>query len=517
MFRLTEKELQNGFEAIEHHGYSALLPPLPEWRDLAANWHSIRGELATIDLDAYHPVAPQRVYAPKNRATVRVASLLHPVDLIIFTSLVLIVADDLEIARIRRQARKVFSYRREQNSANRLYEANGSYGDFQRRLDERSARQLVSYVAIGDIADFYPRIYQHRLENVVESCARTPRGREVSRVLVRKLIGDLSGNNSYGIPVGPYASRVLGEAVLIDVDAMLASAQIDFVRWVDDYFIFTRSENEAQRALILLAQALYDRHGLTLSALKTKILTKASFRRRFQVDPDVEVDQRMQMISELSARFDPYTDNEVELTEEERTEFVGINILEIVERALEDRELVDYDTLVSLLRHPKLLGILPVEARKALGEVLLRNIEHLYPITEQVAEFFRTFIDLPWKDRKRIKSRLIASLLPKRGKWSPDYYLIWILDVLASEAWREASEYVRILRDHPSALVRRAATLAIAATGTRADAIVARDKYEGATALERLAILSATRKLGLDERRHWKRSLQLIGPLEKAL
>ena len=57
--------------------------------------------------------------------------------------------------------------------------------------------------------------------------------------------------NSYGIPVGPYASRVLGEAVLIDVDAYLKSQGIDYVRWVDDYNIFVRSEYLAQSTRLL--------------------------------------------------------------------------------------------------------------------------------------------------------------------------------------------------------------------------------------------------------------------------
>ena len=90
------------------------------------------------------------------------------------------------------------------------------------------------YVAVADIADFYPRIYQHRLENVIESVASSQRVRDVARVLVKKLIGNLLGKDSYGIPVGPYASRLLAEALLIDVDASLESRGIDFVRWVDD-------------------------------------------------------------------------------------------------------------------------------------------------------------------------------------------------------------------------------------------------------------------------------------------
>ena len=64
-------------------------------------------------------------------------------------------------------------------------------------------------------------------------------------------------------------------------------------------------------------------------------------------------------------------------------------------------------------------------------------------------------------------------------------------------------------RDHRSEIVRRSAALAIALNGSRADAIEARDRFAASSPIEQLSILLATRKLGQDERRHWKRSLQL--------
>ncbi len=83
---------------------------------------------------------------------------------------------------------------------------------------------------MADIADFYPRIYQHRLQNVVETVASSQHVRDVGRVLAKKLIGNLMGRNSYGIPIGPYASRLLAEAILIDVDSFLQTRNVDFVQ-----------------------------------------------------------------------------------------------------------------------------------------------------------------------------------------------------------------------------------------------------------------------------------------------
>jgi len=95
---------------------------------------------------------------------------------------------------------------------------------------------------------------------------------------------------------------------------------------------------------------------------------------------------------------------------------------------------------------------------------------------------------------------------------------MWILSLFADDdAWREATDFARILRDHKSEIVRRSAALAIARNGRRADAVEAKDRFGASSPLERLAILLATRKLGQDERRHWKTSLQLTDPLEKKI
>jgi hypothetical protein len=370
----------------------------------------------------------------------------------------------------------------------------------------------------GHIADFYPRIYQHRLENVIESSAQSARSKEVARVLVRKLISHLSGKNSYGIPVGPYASRTLAEAVLIDVDSYLVSEGFDFIRWVDDYYFFSRNEQQSQQILIALAERLYENHGLTLSALKTKIVSSENFAKRFEINPDLDIDERLKTFRNLSSRFDPYSEEEIELSDDERAELAEIDLGDLISEAIENSDLVDYETLSSLLRHPELLSILPSASRKTLAKILLRNVEHLYPIAGEVAGFFNSFVDQNWRDRKSVRARLLASIQPKQGKWPPDFYVMWILSVFAqSDVWRESPAFARIYRDHRSSLIRRTAALAVAKNGTRADAVEIKDHYSTASPLERLEILVATRNLGKDERKHWKTSLQLIDPLEKRI
>ena len=160
-FHLTDQELQNAFEAIERHGYSGLVPVPPEWQTVKAHWPEIKHGIAGIDLDLYQPNSPMEMFAPKSRATVRPVCLLHPIDLLIYSALTLIVKDDLESERIPLQKRRVFSYRASSN-ANRFYAQKPTFQDFRDISKTKAARAGTRIVAIADIADFFPRIYHHR-------------------------------------------------------------------------------------------------------------------------------------------------------------------------------------------------------------------------------------------------------------------------------------------------------------------------------------------------------------------
>jgi hypothetical protein len=480
--------LQNAFEAIEHHGYSGLVPHPPEWQTIRDNWHDIRPQIAAFDLDEYRPHSPMVMFAPKSRATVRPVCLLHPVDLLIYSALTLIVKDDLEVQRIALQKKRVFSYRANAEP-NRFYAPEPTFNDFREASRTKAARTTTNIVAMADIADFFPRIYHHRLENVIQASARSQRSTDVARVLVKKFLSHLSGRNSYGIPIGPYASRVLAEAVLIDVDAGLLSDGADFIRWVDDYNIFCKSESDAQRLLFRLSEHLFMNHGLTLSAIKTKILAKEDFERRIVQNPEGEVDEDLATLMEFAGRFDEYSDEEIELSDEEIEELEQLNFQTILEKALEDHELVDYERLKAVLSNRSLLEHLSAARRSEIAKVLIANMEHLYPIADEIGRFFQTFSGGPKRIQRQIARALLKSIQSYRGRWPPDYHMVWILNVFASaNDWGGATEILAIFKNHPSDVVRRFAALALYANGSRADAMALRGDFANSSPLTRLAI-----------------------------
>lgn len=523
MFNLTAIELDNALNAINHHGYSAMLPEPAEWESVKNNWTTVRDALEKIDLDTYEPYKLTRVYAPKNRANIRVVHLLHPQDLIIYTALVLIAKNDIEEHRIAIKSHRVFSYRVDTSTQENLYDVKDSYTKYRNQLRTKSEALPTKYAATADIADFYPRIYQHRLENVIESVATNQRTRDVARVLVRKLIGNLMEKNSYGIPVGPYASRILGEAILIDVDAMLHGLNANFVRWVDDYSIFCKTEYEAQKILFALGEFLFSKHGLTLQSAKTTILPIASYRAKHLINHDEKLSDRdaaVAVLRDFGADYEN-SDEEDDLDEEEVAEALatlqGLDLKGMLEDSLADTTLVDYEAVIyALMKLPRIPGA-PAKLKRDVLNLVIENAELLYPASEHIAKYVLSFNDLTTPERKKISKNLLKPLQSKRNP-PPPYYAMWVLHIFSSSSeWNHAKDISSIYSEAKSEVIKRYAALAVGTSGSRANVVSIKDDYTSASPLLRLAILVASRKLGADERKHWKQANTMYGVIDKLI
>ena len=523
MFNLEDNELENAFAAINHHGYSAMLPEPMEWDSIKNRWDDVKNYIKSIDLDTYTPFKPMKIFAPKNRANIRIVHLLHPQDLIIYTALVLIIKNDIEVNRISKKAKRVFSYRIDNKSDNTLYDSKGSYEHYLNELNRKTVQQSTKFVGIADIADFYPRIYQHRLENAVQAIASNQRGVDVARVLVRKLISNLLEKNSYGIPVGPYASRLLGEALLIDVDAYLHSNKFNFVRWVDDYNFFCKSEYEAQSTLFKLGEWLYAQHGLTLQSAKTKILPVQRFLNEILVKPEQNLSDRdhaVNFLKKLGATG--YEENDEEDLDEDAIQetleqLQGFDLHGMITESISDTSLVDYEivnyVLTRLPRMPENINHL----KQDVLNIVIDNAELLYPSSEQVAKYIASFTGLPKSEKKKIAKKLLKPLKNIMNP-PPTYYAMWVLYIFTtSEDWNQINEIAHLYQNTTSEVIKRYAALAIAKGGSRSEALIIKNDYTASSDLMRLAILLATLKLGTDERKHWKLSVQVKGSIEKIL
>ncbi|MBK7419079.1 MAG: RNA-directed DNA polymerase [Nitrospira sp.] len=507
MLRLSDSQLDAAFSAIQHHGYGSFFPLPPEFPLIDKAWVDIRAYLSQIDLDTYLCHDALKTFVPKSRLNVRFVSFLHPFDLILYTALVMILRDHIAASRLPIKSHKVFSFRSEKASGDMLYTSKPGYREFRDRQRRKIQVASIKFVGVADIADFYPRIYQHRLKNALEAATSNSQ-RDVIRVL-EKLLLRFSGGPSYGIPVGPAASRLLGEAVLIDVDSALRAAGVDFLRFVDDFVIFGSKYEMVESALHFLGETLFVQHGLTLQTAKTHIFTDDDFKTSHLLEHSEKETTRRRLIEIMMG--DDYEERSYdELEEEERAEVDALNLAEMLEDALSPDQVIDYSEVNFIL------GRLSALKRPDLIPIVLKNIKRLYPVAHSVAVFFQGFDALPSRDRKRIAKALIDPLVANRKPKPPVYYAIWILHLFSQNiAWNHADDLLNIFREHPSQIVKRYAALALSSSGSRAHALVLKEHLSSAPSLVRTAILLGTKKLGEDERGHWLRAVGLTDPLEK--
>ncbi|MDH5573758.1 MAG: RNA-directed DNA polymerase, partial [Gammaproteobacteria bacterium] len=296
------------------------------------------------------------------------------------------------------------------------------------------------------------------------------------------------GKNSYGIPVGPYASRVLAEALLIDVDAYLHSNKINFVRWVDDYNIFCKSEYEAQSTLFKLGEWLYAQHGLTLQSAKTKILTSKDYMDEMLITPDENLRDRDHAIALLKAiNSTGYDDEEEEeeLDEDEIQETLeqlqGFDLHGMLTNSISDTALVDYEIVNYVLtRLPRLPDTIETLKKDVLN-LVIDNAELFYPSSEQVAKYIASFSDLPKAEKKKIAKKLLKPLKSKKNP-PPTYYAMWVLYIFTtSEDWNQINEIIHLYQNTTSEVIKRYAALAIAKGGGRSEALIIKDEFAGSS------------------------------------
>jgi hypothetical protein len=85
------------------------------------------------------------------------------------------------------------------------------------------------------------------------------------------MIGDVRARQSFGIPVGGNASRLLAEVLLNDMDRALKAEGYVFTRYVDDFRIFIQEGQDPYAAIAFLSERLMTNEGLFLAAAKTRV------------------------------------------------------------------------------------------------------------------------------------------------------------------------------------------------------------------------------------------------------
>ncbi len=274
---LKKASLKWALAHVERFGDTDIFPLPFEFAAIRAEWSSILPELEAIDLETHQVGDFRRALTPKSRYGFRLATQLHPIDSILLAALVYEVAKDLESNRIPKMERRVISHRVNRDGPGQLYDPEWNFECFKDILRAKCDEPSAEWVVVTDIADFYTRLYHHPLENALRLA--TEKSEHVDALM--NLLGQWNFRVSYGVPVGPAATRILAEVAISDVDYALLDEGLDYCRFSDDFRIFTSTEREAFRALAILAEYLQENHGLTLSERKTDVIRVERFRDRY--------------------------------------------------------------------------------------------------------------------------------------------------------------------------------------------------------------------------------------------
>lgn len=233
--------------------------------------------ISKIDLDSYEPAGAIEGLSPKGRYSFRIVHQFSMLDSILSLAATIELLEEIEQKRNRVPKIYARAYRLKTNmESGAIFDSDYSYKEWL-SLQKKHADSGENYkkVICLDIADFYGRIYFHRLENLFDEI--TPIEKKGASKFLLKHIKKVRVRQSFGIPIGNNSSRILAELAISDIDEYLRNYGIKSTRYVDDFRIFIGEDEDAYSIISLLAEKLYTSDGLTLNDKKTRIVNIEQF------------------------------------------------------------------------------------------------------------------------------------------------------------------------------------------------------------------------------------------------
>jgi hypothetical protein len=382
-------------------------------------------ESIAIDFSSYinsFPVQNYSTLAPVGYTGFRWATQIEPLWNTYLLALVLSLAPDIEAVRIAPEQGRVYSYRYNPDASDGGIFILDSWSQFQSRT--RELAQAHGYVVSVDIGDFYARIYHHRLENALRQVDRgATRTQQIMSIL-----GRLSNNTSYGLPVGGPASRILAELLLNRVDHLiLVDPTINnFCRYADDYRFFVDDMQAAYRAIGLLSEKLLRNEGLTLQKSKTRIMTSSEYLAILD-PPDPPAGSAAAFLN-LHIHFDPYSATAVDDYELLQAQLGQFDVLSLLREELSKGRI--HAALTRRLIQA--LQFMDSTPRQQAVLSLIENVETLSPVIPQVMMAVRACLADQDNDFiKMVHGRIRQLIIDRHYLTQVDLNLAYMIRVLA--------------------------------------------------------------------------------------
>jgi hypothetical protein len=409
---LNRKSITRAIEHVCKYGDTDVFPHLPELVFLSEYKAKIVDELSKLDLDSFEPVQAIEVLAPKSRFGFRVVHQLQVLETVLFTAAVIEIARDLEKLKESKSGLGPFAYRFDPRGGASLFRKDKSFRDWLKWQQEFIEALDVKAVVFTDIADFYQRIYFHRIENCLDSATAN---KGIKR-FIEKTIKTIRSKQSYGIPVGGSASRILAEAVLSDSDAALLSEGIKFTRYVDDFRLFLVGDQEPYQALSFLAEQLFLSEGLTLNGQKTRVMSGGEFKTLLGEELPEKTTKAEEKAFEALSHI-VYFDEEVD--EEAVEELRSLNLVRMLEDAIKS-EPWDFGEIKALFR------ALRITETAGAADFIIQNFQSLLPFAKELLIYFDS-VRPPADKVERLRICVLESLLGQSAKSVPTIHA-WLLE-----------------------------------------------------------------------------------------
>lgn len=504
---ISTESLDWALTHVKRFGDTDIFPVPFEYAAIEFDWDTIKQHLSSADLDTWQPRSKRTSLTPKGKYAYRISTQLDPLDTLLFLALVYEIGSDLEKFRISAADQIVLSHRFSPTAEGQLYDSESGWVTFVARSTELAKQDEISHVVIADISDFYPRLYQHRIQNTLRAATSKP---DHVRVLM-KLFNQWSGGDSYGIPVGPSASRLIADVAIDDIDQYMLAEGSSFCRYADDFRIFCTSYKDGYERLAKLADFLDRNHGLTLQQGKTSIVPKDTFLARYVSTPESE--ELVNLILSFHSLIEQlglgslYDQIDYDSLEPEQKEMIDrLNLEEILRSQLNGQDL-DIGLTRFLLRR---LGQLNDHS---LAVELVEAAEPCYTVISTIVEYLTLLHDVPPDLRLRVGEILMGKVETSFVGHLP-FHRSWLLRIFAEAGdWGQQDKFVRVYNSHPDSHTRRKAVLSMAQAGQFYWFRAGRETALDLEPWERRAFLYGASCLPDDERKFWYKSLR--GRLDK--
>lgn len=438
----------------------------------------------------------------KNLCDYRKCAWIDVIDEIKYLTLVLLIAKDIEIARDNKSNKRVFSYRLKTKGNNGyIFDNKYNYTSFRNRIIEKSRMKNKRIVVECDISNFYDRLNLHRLESTLLSIEKIDKD---AIKLLNEILLFWSNRDSYGLPVGSNASRILAEASLIEIDNYLISKKIDFCRFVDDYRIFAKNASEAHKNLALLVERL-NKEGLFLNFSKTNIKELIKNDSKLKIEKKEKKNFNVEVFNKIIRGYSGLIPLKFrELSDSEKNKFINEdeneNILKIKD---------------TLLIDPKEF-IVTIKIIVAKGKY--DRLSEISEIIDRFPQFIPYYVDILIKCANKISRNTINEIKNNMSKWItedeiPEYIKVYVIRLFSIDEFKDKEivfKAFRNLKRNAGDYIGRAILESLEDDLNRGEVIEIRDYYIRADIWEKREILKIVqKKLSVGENRPFLKDIKL--------